>query len=194
MSKRIYCGVDEVGRGPLAGPVVACAVILDPQQTIDGLMDSKKLSEKKRQYFAELIKEKALAWALGRAEVAEIDEYNILQASLIAMQRAVTALTVKPDEVLVDGNHCPNLPYLCRAIIGGDNTVAEISAASIIAKVARDAEMVMLDAQYPMYGFAKHKGYGTKVHMEALRMHGPCSLHRYSFAPVRKYAKTVVVT
>ena len=179
------CGVDEVGRGPLAGAVVACAVILDPNYPIDGLMDSKKLSEKKRQYFCELIKDKALAWSLGRAEVAEIDHHNILQASMMAMQRAVAGLSVEPSEVLVDGNRCPQVPYPCRAIIGGDNSIAAISAASIIAKVTRDAEMVALDAQYPQYGFAKHKGYGTQQHMQALKAYGPCDIHRHSFAPVQ---------
>lgn len=179
-------GVDEVGRGPLAGPVVTAAVILDPNQKIEGLMDSKKLSEKKRAYFAGLIKEKALAYAFGRAEVEEIDKVNILQATLIAMQRAVAALPIQPTEVLIDGNHCPDLPYKTQAIIGGDGKIAEISAASIIAKVARDQEMVAFDAQYPGYGFAKHKGYGTKVHMAALKALGPCPIHRRSFAPVAK--------
>lgn len=183
MQKRV-AGVDEVGRGPLAGPVVAAAVILDPNHPIEGLKDSKKLSEKKRDFLSELIKSRALAWALGRAEAHEIDEYNILQASLIAMKRAVAALVVQPTEVLVDGNRCPDLPYSCRAIIKGDQKIEAISAASIIAKVARDHEMVMLDDQYPGYGLAQHKGYPTKLHLQALKKLGASEIHRKSFAPV----------
>lgn len=180
----LVAGVDEVGRGPWAGPVVTCAVILDLNNPIDGLMDSKKLSEKKREILAVLIKERALAWSLGRAEVEEIDKYNILQATMIAMQRAVAGLTLKPTEVLIDGNHCPDLPYKSRAIIQGDSKVDVISAASIVAKVARDHEMMIMDERYPGYGFAKHKGYGTQVHMAALAKLGPCEIHRRSFAPV----------
>lgn len=180
----MIAGVDEVGRGPWAGPVVTCAVILDPNNPIEGLMDSKKLSEKKREILSVLIQERALAWSLGRAEVEEIDQYNILQATMIAMQRAVAGLSIKPMEVLVDGNRCPDLPYPTRAIIEGDSKIAAISAASIVAKVARDHEMVMLDGRYPGYGFAKHKGYGTKIHMDALAKLGVCDIHRRSFAPI----------
>ncbi|EIJ36478.1 ribonuclease HII [Thiothrix nivea] len=181
----LVAGVDEVGRGPLAGAVVAAAVILDPQQPIAGLNDSKKLSPKRREQLAAEIRTKALAWSLGRAEVEEIDRINILQATFLAMQRALEALAMQPDLVKIDGNRCPKLPYRMEAIIGGDATVAEISAASILAKVARDAELVALDAQYPQYGFAKHKGYGTAAHLAALREHGATPIHRCSFAPVR---------
>ncbi|MEZ5454401.1 MAG: ribonuclease HII [Thiothrix sp.] len=181
----LVAGVDEVGRGPLAGAVVAAAVILDPLQPIAGLNDSKKLSPKRREQLAAEIRTKALAWSLGRAEVEEIDRINILQATFLAMQRALEALAMQPDLVKIDGNRCPKLPYRMEAIIGGDATVAEISAASILAKVARDAELVALDAQYPQYGFAKHKGYGTAAHLAALREHGATPIHRRSFAPVR---------
>jgi len=180
----LIAGVDEVGRGPWAGPVVTCAVILDPKNPIQGLMDSKKLSEKKREILSVIIKERALAWSLGRAEVEEIDKYNILQATMIAMQRAIAGLAIRPTEVLIDGNHCPDLPYKSRAIIQGDSKIQEISAASIVAKVARDQEMMSLDERYPGYGFAKHKGYGTKVHMDALAKLGPCEIHRRSFSPI----------
>ena len=179
-------GVDEVGRGPLAGPVVAAAVILDPLRPIEGLVDSKKISEKKRERLALEIREKALAWALGRAEVEEIDSINILQASLLAMKRAVEQLQPAPDRALIDGNRCPELACPAEAIIGGDATVAAISAASIIAKVARDQEMVALDAHYPGYGLARHKGYPTKMHIEALQIHGVSCIHRRSFGPVKK--------
>ena len=182
----LIAGVDEVGRGPLAGAVVAAAVILDPARPIAGLNDSKKLTEKRREKLAVEIREKALAWSLGRAEVEEIDSINILQATFLAMQRALEGLHIQPDLVKIDGNQCPKLAYNMEAIIGGDATVAEISAASIIAKVARDAELVALDAVYPQYGFAKHKGYGTAVHLAALREHGATPIHRRSFAPVRK--------
>lgn len=182
----LLAGVDEVGRGPLAGPVVASAVILDPARPIVGLADSKALTEKRRQALDIEIREKALAWALGRAEVEEIDALNILQASLLAMQRAVAALSVVPQRALVDGNRCPLLACPAEAVIKGDQTVPAISAASIIAKVARDAEMVALDAIYPGYGFAVHKGYPTKVHLEALDRLGVLPIHRRSFAPVRK--------
>jgi ribonuclease HII len=183
---RLVAGLDEVGRGPLAGPVVTAAVILDPALPIDGLMDSKKLSEARRETLAELIKERALAWSLGRAEVEEIDQLNILQATMLAMQRAVAGLNPAPQHVLVDGNRCPELPCSAEAIIKGDGLVPAISAASIIAKVARDQEMVALDAQYPGYGLAGHKGYPTKAHMEALRDLGVTPIHRRSFAPVRR--------
>lgn len=182
----LVAGVDEVGRGPLAGAVVTAAVILDPARPIAGLNDSKKLSSKRREQLAEEIREKALYWSLGRAEVDEIDSINILQATFLAMQRALEGLPVQPDLVKIDGNRCPRLAYTMEAIVGGDATVAEISAASILAKVVRDNEMLEMDALYPQYGFAKHKGYGTAVHLAALREHGACPIHRRSFAPVRK--------
>lgn len=183
---RITAGVDEVGRGPLAGAVIAAAVILDPDRPIVGLADSKALSEKKRDNLADEIKDKALAWAIGRAEATEIDEINILQASLLAMRRAVLALQPAAEYALIDGNRCPDLPFPCEAIIKGDQSVAEISAASIIAKVARDREMIELDLVYPGYGFAKHKGYPTKAHMQALAELGVSPIHRLSFGPVKK--------
>jgi ribonuclease HII len=179
-------GVDEVGRGPLAGPVVAAAVILHPDRPIDGLADSKTLSAARRERLAREIQASAQAWALGRAEPDEIDALNILQASLLAMARAVAALPQPPDEILVDGSHLPPVACAARAIVGGDASVPAISAASILAKVARDAEMLALDAQYPQYGFARHKGYPTAEHLAALRVHGACALHRRSFAPVRR--------
>jgi ribonuclease HII len=179
-------GVDEVGRGPLAGPVVTAAVILDPERPIAGLADSKALSEKRREALFDEIQEKAKAWAIGRAEVEEIDELNILQATMLAMQRAVAGLGISPNHVLVDGNRCPDLPCSSEAIIKGDGTVPVISAASIIAKVTRDREMVMMDAEYPGYGLAGHKGYPTKAHMAALQVLGVTPIHRRSFAPVRR--------
>ena len=180
------CGVDEVGRGPLAGPVVAAAVILDPWRPISGLDDSKKLTEKRREALYDEILDKALAWSLGRAEVEEIDRINILQASLLAMRRAVAGLAVAPGHALVDGNRLPELSCSAEAIIGGDGSVACISAASIIAKVSRDREMVALDARYPGYGLARHKGYPTKAHIEALGTLGVTEIHRRSFGPVRR--------
>ncbi len=185
MPVMIIAGVDEVGRGPLVGAVVAAAVILDPDNPIEGLADSKKLSEKKREALNIEIKEKALAWALGRAEAEEIDEINVLQASLLAMKRAVEALSIKPDHVQIDGNRCLDMDCSMEAIIKGDSKIAAISAASIIAKVARDHEMFALDKQYPQYGFAAHKGYPTKKHKEALQQYGAISEHRVSFKPVR---------
>ncbi len=182
----LIAGVDEVGRGPLAGSVIACAVILDPNYPIEGIKDSKKLSPAKREQLALLIQQHALAWALGRANIAEIDDINILQASLLAMQRAVLQLTLKPNQVLVDGTHVPLLPYPTTAIIKGDSSVEAIAAASIVAKVARDAEMMKLDEQYPQYGFAKHKGYPTAAHLAALQQHGISAVHRRSFAPVAR--------
>lgn len=181
----LLAGVDEVGRGPLVGAVVTAAVILDPARPIQGLADSKKLTERRRQTLAVEIREKALCWALGRAEPAEIDELNILHATMLAMQRAVAALSIQPTEVLIDGNRCPLLPMPSQAVIKGDATVAAISAASILAKVARDQEMTLLDQQHPGYGFAKHKGYPTAEHLDALRRLGPLPEHRRSFAPVR---------
>ena len=179
-------GVDEVGRGPLAGAVVAAAVVLDPNHPISGLNDSKKLTEKKREHLFGLIQAHALAYATGRASHQEIDQLNILQASLLAMKRAVEALDCEISEVLVDGNRCPDLIYPCRAIVGGDALEPCISAASILAKVTRDREMVMLDAKYPGYGFASHKGYPTKKHLQALDDLGILSIHRRSFGPVKQ--------
>jgi ribonuclease HII len=178
-------GVDEVGRGPLAGAVVAAAVILDPARPIVGLTDSKALTARKRERLAPIICDQALAWAIGRAEVEEIDAINILQASLLAMRRAVEGLSIKPSYVQVDGNRCPVLACSVEAIIKGDLLIPAIGAASIIAKVARDQEMIELDSRYPEYGFARHKGYPTREHLAALREHGALAEHRRSFAPVR---------
>jgi len=183
---KYLAGVDEVGRGPLIGAVVAAAVILDPNQPIEGLTDSKKLSEKKRQSLALEIKSKARAFAFGRCEAYEIDEINILQASLLAMKRAVDALSISPEFVIVDGNRLPKWDYPSQAIIKGDLTEPAISAAAIIAKVARDEEMKQLHEQFPHYGLDAHKGYPTKAHMQALVERGPCEHHRRSFAPVRR--------
>ncbi|ELB2053200.1 TPA: ribonuclease HII [Vibrio parahaemolyticus] len=183
---QLIAGVDEVGRGPLVGDVVTAAVILDPNNPIEGLNDSKKLSEKKRLALLPEIKEKALAWAVGRCSPEEIDELNILQATMVAMQRAIAGLKVRPDLVLIDGNRCPELSMDSQAVVKGDLRVAEISAASIIAKVVRDQEMEELDKQYPQFGFAKHKGYPTKAHFEAIEQHGVISEHRKSFKPVKK--------
>lgn len=182
----LVAGVDEVGRGPLAGPVVTAAVILDPERPIEGLADSKKLTEKRREQLFEVIKERALAWALGRAEVDEIDELNILQATMLAMQRAVTALDPQPGHALIDGNRCPKLPCSSEAIVKGDSRVPAIAAASILAKVSRDREMVEMDANYPGYGLAGHKGYPTKAHIAALQELGVSPIHRRSFGPVKK--------
>lgn len=178
-------GVDEAGRGPLAGPVVAAAVILDPGRPIDGLADSKVLSESRREALAELIETRALAWAVASCTPLEIDRINILQATMLAMRRAVAGLSVMPAHVLVDGNRCPELPCSVEAIVKGDATVPAISAASILAKVHRDREMRALDLRFPGYGFASHKGYSTAVHLEALQRLGPTECHRRSFAPVR---------
>ena len=186
MFEPLVCGVDEVGRGPLAGPVVAAAVILDPKRPIDGLADSKKLSERRREALYETIRERALSWSVGRAEVMEIDTINILQASLLAMQRAVAGLALAPHRALVDGNRVPQLKCDARAIVGGDVSEPCISAASIIAKVTRDREMVTLDARYPGYGLARHKGYPTRQHLESLMVLGVSVIHRRSFAPVRR--------
>ncbi|MFZ5594154.1 MAG: ribonuclease HII [Pseudomonadota bacterium] len=182
----LLAGIDEAGRGPLAGPVIAAAVIFDPDRSIAGLADSKVLTEKRREALDTEIRDKALAWALGRAEVEEIDALNILQASLLAMQRAVAALPVAPHHALVDGNKAPRLACSVETVIKGDQTVPVISAASIIAKVARDAEMVELDGRYPGYGFAVHKGYPVKAHVEALERLGVSPVHRRSFGPVRR--------
>ncbi len=183
---QLIAGVDEVGRGPLVGDVVTAAVILDPNNPIEGLNDSKKLSEKRRLALLPEIKEKALAWAVGRCSPQEIDQLNILQATMVAMQRAIAGLNVQPELVLIDGNRCPELPMDSQAVVKGDLRVAEISAASIIAKVVRDTEMEELDKQYPQFGFAKHKGYPTKAHFEAIEQYGVIDQHRKSFKPVKK--------
>lgn len=184
-SGALVAGVDEVGRGPLVGAVVTAAVILDPARPIAGLADSKKLTAARREALAAQIREQALAWSLGHAEPREIDEINILQATMLAMQRAVAGLATRPDEVLIDGNRCPLLAMPARAIVKGDALVPAISAASILAKVARDAEMQQLHLRHPGYGFDRHKGYPTAEHLEALRRLGPLPEHRRSFAPVR---------
>lgn len=181
-------GVDEAGRGPLAGPVVAAAVLLHPARPIAGLGDSKKLSARQRDRLFDLIRQQALGWAIAGASVAEIDRLNILQATLLAMQRAVAALRPRPEQVLVDGNRLPVLDVPARAIVHGDARVAQIAAASILAKVHRDRWCLAADQRWPQYGFAAHKGYGTAAHMAALQAHGPCVQHRYSFAPVRRSA------
>jgi ribonuclease HII len=180
----LVCGIDEAGRGPLAGPVVAAAVILDPANPIAGLNDSKKLSAKRRELLAVEIRAKALAWAVAEASVEEIDRINILQASLLAMQRAVEGLGMQPSHALVDGNRCPKLPCTSEAIIGGDGKVASIAAASILAKTVRDAGMLEMHAAYPHYGFDRHMGYPTAAHLKALREHGVTPIHRRSYAPV----------
>ncbi|MCB1955617.1 MAG: ribonuclease HII [Rhodocyclaceae bacterium] len=181
----LVCGVDEAGRGPLCGPVVAAAVILDPARPIAGLADSKKLSARRREALAAEIRDKALAWQVAEATVEEIDRLNILHASLLAMQRAVEALDPRAELALIDGNRCPDLPCRAEAIVGGDAIEPAISAASILAKTARDAAMVALDAQFPQYGLAGHKGYPTAAHMAALKAHGVQAFYRRSFAPVR---------
>jgi len=186
MSRILVCGVDEAGRGPLAGPVSAAAVILDPAQPIAGLADSKKLSERQREKFAIIIRERALAWSVAYAEVEEIDQLNILQATLLAMRRALLSLSIQPTQVLVDGLYCPESDIPSKAIVKGDCTVAEISAASILAKTARDQLMLDLHLQYPHYNFASHKGYPTAAHLKTLREYGVSAVHRKSFKPVRE--------
>lgn len=188
---RRIAGVDEVGRGPLAGPVVAAAVILSEAAGIAGLKDSKLLTPGKRAQLAGLIRERAVAFALGRAEVAEIDRLNIFQATMLAMCRAVAGLAIRPDMVLVDGTHVPSLDVEAQAVVRGDATVPAISAASILAKVARDGEMERYDARFPRYGFARHKGYPTPGHIAALRRFGACEIHRQSFAPVREVMRNI---
>ena len=180
------CGVDESGRGPLAGPVFAACVMLHPARPIQGLADSKTLSKQERDRLTLIIKEYSLAWAIGFASVKEIDRMNILQATLLAMKRAVKALSLVPARVLVDGNQSPRLSCPVTAIVRGDSLIPEISAASIIAKTARDAQMVALHRRFPYYGFDRHKGYSTERHLEALRVHGVSVVHRRSFAPVRE--------
>jgi ribonuclease HII len=177
-------GVDEVGRGPLAGNVIAAAVILDPANTISGLADSKVLTASQRIHLFDQIQKKALAFALGKASVIEIDKLNILQASLLAMQRAVSALELHPDFIYVDGNRCPHWAYPCQAVVKGDSKIMAIAAASILAKVTRDNEMLELDLIYPGYGLAQHKGYPTPQHLQSLKNLGPCPIHRRSFRPV----------
>ncbi|MBM3368822.1 MAG: ribonuclease HII [Betaproteobacteria bacterium] len=182
----VICGVDEAGRGPLAGPVFAAAVVLDPRRPVEGLADSKLLSARQRSALAALICERAAAWAVATATVEEIDRINILQASLLAMRRAVEALGLVPDEAWVDGNRCPNLPCAARAVVGGDRLHPVISAASILAKTKRDAEMQRLHLLYPDYGLDRHKGYPTAEHLALLELHGPSVIHRRSFGPVRR--------
>ena len=185
-SASIIAGVDEAGRGPLAGPVIAAAVILDYNRPIQGLADSKKLSAKKREHLAVEIREKSLAWAIGRVDHGEIDRINILQASLLAMKIAIEGLKVIPDHVMVDGNQCPRINCSVEAVVRGDQTVQAISAASILAKIARDEEMMSMDVVYPGYGFASHKGYPTSEHLSALEKLGICAIHRLTFAPVSR--------
>jgi ribonuclease HII len=185
-SGSLLAGVDEVGRGPLAGDVVAAAVILDPQRPVEGLRDSKKLSASRREELAILIRERALAWAIASASVAEIDELNILQASLLAMHRAVQGLDVQPEYVLVDGNRLPDWSYVSEPVVRGDDRVPSIAAASILAKVHRDNALIALGAQYPGYGFASHKGYPTAAHLQALQTLGVTPVHRRSYGPVKK--------
>jgi ribonuclease HII len=184
----LSAGIDEAGRGPLAGPVYAAAVILDPKQPIRGLRDSKLLTPEQRDRLAVQIRAKALAWSVAWADVGEIDTINILQATLLAMRRAVEGLAVAPTEAIVDGNQCPQLACPVHAIVKGDRYVASISAASILAKTGRDALLIKLDRLYPHYGFAQNKGYGTPDHLAALQMHGPCAIHRRTFAPVAQSA------
>ena len=190
MSLIWICGVDEAGRGPLVGAVVAGAVVLDPQNPIEGLKDSKKLTPAKREFLYEQIMEKAKAWGVGEASPAEIDEINILQATMLAMRRAIEDLTTRlgvwPDKALIDGNRCPELPIAAEAIVKGDAKEPAISAASIIAKVTRDRQMMSLHELYPQYGFAQHMGYPTEAHFAALKQYGACDQHRRSFSPVRK--------
>jgi ribonuclease HII len=185
-SNYVVAGVDEAGRGPLAGPVIAAAVILDAGKHINGLRDSKLLSAANRSRLAEIIIANSSAWGIGRAEAVEIDEINILQASLLAMQRAVAALPIKPDLVMVDGNQGPALDCRTETVVRGDKLIPVISAASILAKVTRDAEMIACELIYPGYGFARHKGYPTALHLQALETLGPCPIHRKSYAPVMK--------
>ena len=189
----LLAGVDEVGRGPLAGDVVAAAVILHPQQTITGLNDSKKVTAKQRDRLFDMIKQQAMCYSIARASVAEIDQLNILNASLLAMKRAVESLQIQPEHVLVDGNRIPDWHYAAEAVIKGDSRVPAIAAASILAKVVRDREMIELDKQYPGYGLAKHKGYPTKAHRDALKRLGVSPIHRRSYGPVREQLNVTVL-
>ena len=187
MHGNLICGVDEAGRGPLAGPVYAAAVILGPEFNAEGLRDSKKLSESKRYFLAEQIKKNALAWTVGICSADEIDELNIHQATLLAMQRAIKALNIHTSiKIMVDGLFCPQVDFSCEAIVKGDDKVAEISAASIIAKTERDLKMIEIDKAYPAYQFKKHKGYPTKLHIEMIKSHGLCEHHRKSFSPIKE--------
>ncbi len=187
MHENLICGVDEAGRGPLAGPVYAAAVILGPGFNTEGLRDSKKLSESKRYFLAEQIKKNALAWTIGICSADEIDELNIHQATLLAMQRAIKALNIHTSiKIMVDGLFCPQVEFSCEAIVKGDDKVAEISAASIIAKTERDLKMIEIDKAYPAYQFKKHKGYPTKLHIEMIKSHGLCEHHRKSFSPIKE--------
>lgn len=187
MHGNLICGVDEAGRGPLAGPVYAAAVILGPAFNTEGLRDSKKLSESKRYFLAEQIKKNALAWTIGICSADEIDELNIHQATLLAMQRAIKALNIHTSiKIMVDGLFCPQVDFSCEAIVKGDDKVAEISAASIIAKTERDLKMIEIDKAYPAYQFKKHKGYPTKLHIEMIKSHGLCEHHRKSFSPIKE--------
>lgn len=185
----LVCGVDEAGRGPLAGPVVAAAVILDPNNPIEGLRDSKKLTAHVRERLAVEIREKAICWGIAEGTVAEIDSLNILQATMLAMRKAVLQLTHKPDIVLVDGNRLPELPFRAEPIVKGDDLIPAISAASILAKTFRDAQMKIFAEVYPRYGFEKHSGYGTELHLKMLNKWGPCPIHRLTFGPVVEVAK-----
>lgn len=187
MQSVLVCGVDEAGRGPIAGPVYAAAVILDPARRVNGLADSKLLPAERRDVLAARIKERAVAWAVAFATVEEIDAINIFQAAMLAMRRAVEALAVQPEEAWIDGNHCPELSCRSRAIVDGDATHKVISAASILAKTARDAEMCALHERYPQYGFDRHKGYPTPEHFALLARFGPCEIHRRSFDPVKSF-------
>jgi len=195
MSLIWICGVDEAGRGPLVGAVVAGAVVLDPENPIEGLKDSKKLSPARREYLYEQIMEKAKAWGIGEASPVEIDEINILQATMLAMRRAIEDLTTRlgvwPDKALIDGNRCPELPIAAEAIVKGDAKEPAIYAASILAKVTRDRQMQILHEQYPQYGFAQHMGYPTEAHFAALQQYGACDQHRRSFSPVRKVLESI---
>lgn len=184
--ERLICGVDEAGRGPIAGPVYAAAVLLDARRPVEGVKDSKLLSAARRETLAESIRDRALAWAVASASVEEIDRLNILQATLLAMRRAVEDLAIAPAEAWIDGNRCPALRCAVRAVVGGDRSVPQISAASILAKTARDAEMLRLHQLYPVYGLDRHKGYPTPEHLARLARHGACEIHRRSFAPVRQ--------
>jgi ribonuclease HII len=187
MHENLICGVDEAGRGPLAGPVYAAAVILGPEFNTEDLRDSKKLSESKRYFLAEQIKKNALAWTIGICSADEIDELNIHQATLLAMQRAIKALNIHTSiKIMVDGLFCPQVDFSCEAIVKGDDKVAEISAASIIAKTERDLKMIEIDKAYPAYQFKKHKGYPTKLHIEMIKSHGLCEHHRKSFSPIKE--------
>jgi ribonuclease HII len=187
MPTYLVCGVDEAGRGPIAGPVYAAAVILDPARRVNGLADSKLLTAQRREVLARRIRERAIAWATAHASVEEIDRINILRASLLAMRRAVECLKIQPNEAWIDGQMCPDLSCRSRAIVDGDAKHKVISAASILAKTARDAEMRALHERYPQYAFHQHKGYSTPEHLDLLRRHGPCDVHRRSFDPVRAF-------